>query len=90
VYAHAGISAPRGGVSLFGVKNGASHLSVSRTTLEKIMENWSIGTATRGCQGRTVLGNDDDGVFCINLMLSGGYKHPYSALFVAPSKGQRT
>jgi len=37
-YTHAGISATCG-VPLFGVKNWASHLGVSRTTLEKIMEN---------------------------------------------------
>ena len=40
VYIHAGISATCGGVPLFGVENRASHLSVSRTTLEKI---WRIG-----------------------------------------------
>jgi hypothetical protein len=37
--------------------------------LEKIMENWRIGTGKREWRGRTVLGNDDSGVICINLML---------------------
>ena len=60
-------------VLLFVIKNGPSHLSVSRTTLEEIMENWRIGTGKREWRGRTVLGNDDDGgVFCIDLMLGGG------------------
>jgi len=72
VNAHAVIPATCGGVPLFGVKNRAPHLSVSRTTLEKIVENWSIGTGKRGWRGRTALGNDDGGVFCINLICAEG------------------
>ena len=68
MYAHEGISATCGGAPLFGVKNRASHLSVSHTTLEKL---WRIGTGTRGWRGRAVLGNDHGGVFSINLMLRG-------------------
>ena len=62
VYAHAGISATYGGIPLFGVENGASHLSVSCTTLEKNyaeLEYWygnarmagkdSVGQLRRRC-----------------------------------------
>ena len=44
MYAHEGISATCGGAPLFGVKNRASHLSVSHTTLEKL---WRIGELVR-------------------------------------------